>query len=123
MSIQSSVNSMINTVAGGVILAKKLSTPAKPAAPGATSQTGSAQQSIQKQAADRAKTSAASEIAAKREQRRNFMEYLKKQPTSFGGTVGDLPTAMQKQIASGYNKSQRKKLMDLADQEANNGKH
>jgi hypothetical protein len=43
------------------------------------------------------------------------MSYLQKQPTSFGGTVGELPTNIQKQIASQYSKSERKKLMDTMD--------
>lgn len=58
---------------------------------------------------------------AKKTQRRNFMDYLKKQETSLGGTVGDLPPAMQKQIASTYTKSQRKTMMDRMDREAGNG--
>lgn len=63
---------------------------------------------------------------AKKTQRRNFMEYLKKQPVSLGGnssgTVGDLPKPLQKQIASQYTKSQRKTMMDRMDEEAKNGK-
>ena len=58
---------------------------------------------------------------AKKTQRRNFMEYLRKQETSLGGTVGDLPPAMQKQIASGYTKSQRQALMNKMDKEATDG--
>ena len=63
---------------------------------------------------------------AKKTQRRNFMDYLKKQPVSLGGTssgtVGDLPKPLQKQIASQYTKSQRKTMMDRMDKEAKNGK-
>ena len=59
---------------------------------------------------------------AKKTQRRNFMDYLKKQPTSLGGTIGDLPENVQKQIASQYTKSQRKTMMDRMDKEAKNGK-
>ena len=59
---------------------------------------------------------------AKKTQRRNFMDYLSKQTTSFGGTVGDLPMPIQKQIASQYSKSQRKTMMDRMDKEAKNGK-
>ena len=58
---------------------------------------------------------------AKKTQRRNFMDYLKKQETSLGGTVGELPPAIQKQIASTYTKSQRKTMMDRMDREAGNG--
>ena len=55
--------------------------------------------------------------------RRNFMrDYLSKQPTSLGGTVGELPPAMQKQIAATYSKSQRKTMMDRMDREAKDGK-
>lgn len=59
---------------------------------------------------------------AKKTQRRNFMDYLAKQPTSLSGTIGELPKPMQKQIASQYSKSQRKTMMDRMDKEAKNGK-
>lgn len=59
---------------------------------------------------------------AKKTQRRNFMDYLSKQTTSLGGTVGDLPKDLQKQMASQYSKSQRKAMMDRMDKEAKNGK-
>lgn len=59
---------------------------------------------------------------AKKTQRRNFRTYLAQQPTSLGGTVGDLPKEAQKQIASQYTRSQRKAMMDRMDEEANNGK-
>ena len=53
---------------------------------------------------------------AKKKQRRNFMSYLAQQ------TVGDLSSDVQKQIASQYNKKQRKTMMDRMDKEAKNGK-
>ena len=59
---------------------------------------------------------------AKKALRRNFMDYLSKQTTSLGGTVGDLPKDLQKQIASQYSKSQRKAMMDRMDKEKANGK-
>ena len=59
---------------------------------------------------------------AKKTQRRNFMSYLAQQSTSLGGPVGDLPMSIQKQIASQYDKKQRKKMMDRMDEEAKNGK-
>lgn len=59
---------------------------------------------------------------AKKTQRRKFMDYIAKQPTSLGGTVGDLPKEAQKQIASQYTRSQRKAMMDRMDEEANDGK-
>ena len=55
--------------------------------------------------------------------RRNFMrDYLSKQPTSLGGTIGDLPKNMQKQIASQYTPAQRKKLMDEVDRASQESK-
>ena len=44
------------------------------------------------------------------------MSYLSQQ------SVGDLPKETQKQIASQYNKKQRKTMMDRMDEEAKNGK-
>lgn len=54
---------------------------------------------------------------AKKTQRRNFMEYLSKMPTSLGGTVGELPKDVQKTIASTYSKSERRAMMDRMDKE------
>lgn len=58
---------------------------------------------------------------AKKTQRRNFLDYISSMPTSLGGTVGQLPKDMQKQIASTYTKSQRKTVMDRMDKEKANG--
>lgn len=77
--------------------------------------------SPQEQAALRAKQSRDNAINAKKKQRRNFMDYLKQQPTSLGGKVGDLPPQAQKQIAGQYTRSQRKRLMDMADKGGRNG--
>lgn len=125
MSIQSSINSMIGSASHAVMAAKGYSELKKKEAEkvqqDAAKIAKSAGSSPQAQAAQTAKQSAANEVEAKRTQKRNFIEYLKKQPTSLGGTVGDLPPAMQKQVASQYTKSQRKRLMDLADREGKNG--
>ena len=59
---------------------------------------------------------------AKQTQRRNFKDYLAKQPTSLGGTVGDLSPELQKQIASQYSKNERRNMMNRMDREAANGK-
>ena len=48
------------------------------------------------------------------------MEYLGKQETSLGGTVSQLPPAMQKEIASQYSKSQRQSIMNRMDKEDKN---
>lgn len=104
MGFQSGINATLGTVAGAVLGVKK----------------GLAER--QKQA----NTKAAEVKKAKTEQktrRRNFMrDYLAKQETSLGGTVGELPPAMQKQIASQYSKSQRRAMMDRMDREAKDGK-
>lgn len=59
---------------------------------------------------------------AKKTQKRNFMDYLAQQPTSLGGTVGELPSDLQKQIASQYSRNERRTMMDRMDEEAKNGK-
>lgn len=108
--IQGAVNSMIGTAAAAAALTNKLATKKPTASP-------------QEAAAEQAQQSSNNEVTAKKKQRRNFAEYLARQKLSIGGTVGDLPKTMQKQIAAQYTKSQRKKLMDEADREAQNGKH
>lgn len=57
---------------------------------------------------------------AQKTQKRNFMEYLGKQPTSLGGTVSQLPPSLQQQIAKQYTSSQRKTMMDKMDKENEN---
>lgn len=59
---------------------------------------------------------------AKKKQRRNFKTYLAQQPTSLGGTVGDLSPDLQKKIASQYSRSDRRRMMDQMDREAKDGK-
>lgn len=49
--------------------------------------------------------------------RRNFMNYLRNEPISWGGKVGDLPIELQKQIASQYSKTQRRNMMNKIDRE------
>lgn len=62
------------------------------------------------------------QVKAKASQRRNFKTYLAQQPTSLGGTVDDLPSDLQKKIASQYSRSDRKRMMDQMDREVKNGK-
>ena len=50
------------------------------------------------------------------------MDYIAKQPTSLGGTVGDLPKDLQKQIASQYSRNERRTMMNRMDREAKDGK-
>ena len=55
--------------------------------------------------------------------RRNFIrDYLAQQPTSLGGTVGDLSPDLQKKIASQYDRNARRRMMNQMDREARNGK-
>lgn len=90
--IQASMNSLVNQIGGGLALAKGL-------------------QDRQKKAMQKVDE----KKAAVQKQRRNFMDYLRNQPVSGGGTVGDLPFNVQRQIAATYSKSERRKLMDMED--------
>lgn len=56
------------------------------------------------------------------QKRRYFMDYLRNEPTSLGGTVGELDPNLQKTIAGQYNRSQRKALMDRIDRERGGSK-
>lgn len=121
MSIQSSINSMIGSASHAVMAVKGYQALKNKKV---LSQTQSKNmpitqptKSIQAQAAERAKQNAADEVEAKMNQRDEFMEYLKKQPTSLGGTVGDLPQNIQSHIAKQYSPEQRLKLL----KEAKNG--
>lgn len=136
MAIQSAINSMLGTVSGTITAVKALqekavktkAAQAKAAAKQVKAQTASpATASPQAMAAQKAQQSMENAVEAKRTQRRNFMEYLKKQPSSLG-QIGNLPTDVQKQIAKQYTPSQRQRLMDLADaskkkKEVNDGQH
>lgn len=132
--IQSSINSIIGSAHKAVLTvkayklmeekkaaaaAKKPAREAKESAKNAQKGSGT---SVQKMASDRAKQSAADAVEAKKQQRRDFMQYLSMQPSSLG-TVGSLPQGIQKQIAGHYTPTQRKALMDRVDKEKANGKH
>lgn len=113
MSIQSSINSIVSSVGQGAFAVKHLQQQKAMSTPKLANDTAKQQ---------KAQTQMEVQKEAKKTQRRNFMDYLSKQPTSLGGTVGDLPKPLQRQIASQYNKSQRKTMMDRMDKEAKNGK-
>lgn len=51
-------------------------------------------------------------------QKRNFLDYVGRLET-MGGKVSDLPMNMQREIAKGYSKHERKKMMDRMDEEDN----
>lgn len=114
-AIQGAINSMIGSASHAVRAVGAYQ--ALKAKNDAAATKGAEGTSPQAQARDRAMQSAANEQQAKSTQRRNFLEYLKKQPTSLGGTIGQLPSEMQKKIASQYTKSQRKRIMDAMDKE------
>ena len=77
--------------------------------------------SVNNRKVERAKAaeSAESELKAKQEEkrssRRNFLDYMKDEPTSFGGTVGELKPEWRKAVLSAYNKKERKEIMDRKD--------
>lgn len=108
MGFQSAFNRAFGSVAGGIM--------------GVSHTLEKRNELIQRQ--QQAQQKAEQTKAAKQQQvqkRRNFMEYLAKQETSLGGTVGELPVSMQKEIAKTYTKSQRRTMMDRMDREAKDG--
>ena len=71
------------------------------------------------EAAAKAEKAMADAQTEKRKGRRRFAEYLALEPTGYGGTVGQLPKNVQKELAKQYSKAERKKLMDRRDAEKN----
>lgn len=69
-----------------------------------------------RQAEKNAQQSLAVKQNEKRSTRRNFLEYLKEEPTSLGLSVGQLGKSAQKYIADQYNKKERKEIMDRKDE-------
>ena len=57
---------------------------------------------------------------AKRKSRRNFLDYMKDEPTSLGGTFGELSPKIQKELAKSYSKYQREQIMNRKDKELAN---
>ena len=53
----------------------------------------------------------------KRQGRRNFKDYIASEPTSLGGSVGELDPKIQKFIAQSYSKAEKKQIMDRKDKE------
>lgn len=51
----------------------------------------------------------------KRKSRRSFIDYMKDEPTSLGGSFGELDPKLQKMISQHYSKAERKKIMDRKD--------
>ena len=51
----------------------------------------------------------------KRKTRRNFLDYMRDEPTSLGVTFGQLDRKLQREIAGTYSKSERKRIMDRKD--------
>ena len=74
MGFQSGINAMLGSVAGAAFGIKQTLT----------------------QRQDNANKKVTEKQTAQKKQRRNFMNYLKSQPTSIGGTVGELPASVQK---------------------------
>lgn len=104
MGIQSAVNSALGSVAVTKAYLKHKKESRDAAAQKAAN--AKAQQAVQAK-------------ATQQRTRRNFMrDYLSKQPTSLGGTVGDLPYDMQKQIAGTYDRNARRRMMNQMDREA-----
>ena len=95
-NIQSGINKIINTISGGVFLIKK-------------------REEALKKAEEKFR---AKQIQKKK--RRNFLDYIKNDPTNLGGNVGNLSPKLQKQIAKSYTTYERKKIMDLADKKESN---
>lgn len=98
MSIQGSINQMLATVGAFSAIGKKA---------------GSA--GVSRESAMQKMKTKGKDMHEQRKTRRVFMDYLKTQKTNLGSTVGQLPPALQKQIASTYTKSQRRKMMDAID--------
>lgn len=63
----------------------------------------------------KAKKALKTKQAEKRNTRRNFSDYMKDTPTSFGVSLGELAPNLQKSILKEYNSSERKKIMDRED--------
>lgn len=104
MGIQSNINQMLGVAAGGIAAGKNMY--------------AQSQKLVQKQQEAMKKAEEVKQAkATQKTKRRNFMNYLKNEPTSLGGTVGELPVEVQKKIAAQYTKSQRKALMDRVDKE------
>ena len=73
---------------------------------------------------EKAMSNATSIAESKKNQRRDFMDYISKMPM-LGETVGSIDArnpGFAKKIASQYTKSQRKTMMDQMDKEGKNGK-
>lgn len=72
------------------------------------------------QAKEQAVTKKAQEALKKeqerrRKTRRNFLDYMKDEPTNLGVSFGELESSVQKELAKSYTKTQRKKIMDRMD--------
>lgn len=68
-------------------------------------------------AAKKAEDNLKAKQTEKRQGRRNFKDYISSEPTSLGGSVGELDPKIQQFIAQSYSKADKKKIMDRKDKE------
>ena len=62
-----------------------------------------------------ATTSLTTAQEGKRKTRRNFLDYMRDEPTSLGVTFGQLDKKLQREIAKNYSSSERRRIMDRKD--------
>ena len=70
-----------------------------------------------REASQKASTSVQAAQEQKRKSRRNFIDYMKDEPTSWGLTFGELDKKVQKNIAKQYTKKDKQQIMDRKDAE------
>jgi uncharacterized membrane protein YheB (UPF0754 family) len=103
MTIQQSVNQVLS-IAG--LLGRGIKSNVEETAKAKTKE-----EAVTKKAQDALKK----EQERRRKTRRNFLNYMKEEPTNLGVKFGELDVSLQKELAKDYTKSQRKKIMDRMD--------
>ena len=111
MSIQSSINQVLSLAGVLGALKGKIDTQAA-AKTKAAAGTKPKKTEVAESTATDSLTTAQEE---KRKTRRNFLNYMKDEPTSLGVSFGQLDKKLQKEIAKKYSSSERKRIMDRKD--------
>ena len=114
MSIQASINQVFSLA--GTLGALKGKMDKQAAAKDKKAAAGTKQKKTEV-AENAAASSLTTAQEGKRKTRRNFLDYIKDEPTSLGANVGQLDKKLQREIARGYSSAERRRIMDRKDAE------
>lgn len=111
MSIQSAINQGVGIAAHLLTVSRQRTLEKEREAEKIAKEKAKEQKLAEKRALADQKTKAAV-LDQQQSRKRNFLDYMKDQPTNLGIKFGELPKAAQKELAKAYTPSDRQKIMN-----------